>query len=329
MVVANNRFLKSRIFVALIRWFDTEAGADTLPETDQKEVDWLRIIPLIFLHLGCLGVFWVGWSRTAVIVSLTLYVIRMFAITGFYHRYFSHKTFKTNRTWQFVFGVMGNASVQRGPLWWAAHHRHHHRHTDTEQDVHSPSRHGFWWSHIGWMTSKANFPTKMKYVKDWAQYPELRWLNRFDTVVPIMLAISLYVFGELLERFAPQLGTNGWQLVVWGFFISTTVLLHATVTINSFDHMYGTRRYDTPDTSRNNALLSLITLGEGWHNNHHHYAVTARQGFYWWEIDVTYYLLVLMSWFGIIRDLRPVPEHIMNSGLVAVPKTATTSSGGS
>jgi stearoyl-CoA desaturase (delta-9 desaturase) len=325
----NKRFMKSRIFVALIRWFDTEAGADTLPETDQKEVDWLRIIPLIFLHLGCLGVFWVGWSRTAVIVSLTLYVIRMFAITGFYHRYFSHKTFKTKRTWQFVFGVMGNASVQRGPLWWAAHHRHHHRHTDTEQDVHSPSRHGFWWSHIGWMTSKANFPTKMKYVKDWAQYPELRWLNRFDTVVPIMLAISLYVFGELLERFAPQLGTNGWQLVVWGFFISTTVLLHATVTINSFDHMYGTRRYDTPDTSRNNALLSLITLGEGWHNNHHHYAVTARQGFYWWEIDITYYLLVLMSWSGIIRDLRPVPEHIINSGLVAVPKTVKTSSGDS
>ncbi|MDP4858535.1 MAG: hypothetical protein NWR42_14080, partial [Desulfobacterales bacterium] len=146
----NKRFLKSRILLALVRWFDTEAGADTLPETDQKKVDWLRITPLIFLHLGCLGVFWVGWSRTAVIVSLTLYVIRMFAITGFYHRYFSHKTFKTNRMWQFVFGVMGNASVQRGPLWWAAHHRHHHRHTDTEQDVHSPIRHGFWWSHIGW-----------------------------------------------------------------------------------------------------------------------------------------------------------------------------------
>ena len=325
----NKRFIKSRIFVALVRWFDTEADADSQPQTDQKEVDWLRIMPLIFLHLGCLGVFWVGWSRTAVIVSLTLYIVRMFAITGFYHRYFSHKTFKTNRQWQFVFGLMGNASVQRGPLWWAAHHRHHHRHTDTVQDVHSPSQHGFWWSHIGWMTSKANFPTKMTYVKDWAKYPELRWLNRFDTVVPILLAISLYVFGDLLERFAPQLGTNGWQLVVWGFFISTTVLLHATVTINSFDHMYGTRRYDTPDTSRNNALLSLITLGEGWHNNHHHYAVTARQGFYWWEIDITYYLLVLMSWLGIIRELRPVPEHIINSDHAAVRNTAKTPSGGS
>ena len=329
MAKAQKNILKSSFFVALVRWFDTEAVVDSLPEGGQKEVDWLRIMPLIFLHLGCLAVFWVGWSRTAVIVSLSLYIIRMFAITGFYHRYFSHKTFKANRAWQFIFGVMGNASAQRGPLWWAAHHRHHHRYTDQERDVHSPSRHGFLWSHIGWMTSKANFPTKMKYVNDWAKYPELRWLNRFDTVVPMILAICLYVFGELLERFAPQLGTNGWQMVVWGFFISTVVLLHATLTINSFDHMYGTRRFDTPDTSRNNALLSLITLGEGWHNNHHHYAVTARQGFYWWEIDITYYLLVLMSWLGIVRDLRPVPEHILNPDRLAVRKTSKTSSGSS
>ena len=328
MTVANKSNSKSQILVALLRWFDTEADAETLPEGEQKKVDWPRILPLLFLHLSCLAVFWVGWSWAAVIVSLSLYIIRMFAITGFYHRYFSHKTFKTNRMWQFIFGVLGNASVQRGPLWWAAHHRHHHRYTDQEQDVHSPSRHGFWWSHIGWMTSKANFPTQMKYVRDWAKFPELRWLNRFDTVVPVFLAISLYVFGERLERFAPQLGTNGWQMVVWGFFISTTVLLHATVTINSFDHMYGTRRYDTPDTSRNNALLSIITLGEGWHNNHHHYPVTARQGFYWWEIDITYYLLVLMSWLGIVRDLRPVSERILNADRLVGRQTAKPMPGG-
>jgi stearoyl-CoA desaturase (delta-9 desaturase) len=251
-------------------------------------------------------------------VAVLLYWVRMFAITGFYHRYFSHKAFKTNRFWQFIFGAIGNASVQRGPLWWAAHHRHHHRFTDQEQDVHSPSRHGFWWSHIGWLTSKANFPTNYKYVAEWAKYPELRWLNRYDTVVPVLLALALYILGALLERFAPQLGTNGLQMVVWGFFISTTVLLHATVTINSLDHMFGSRRYDTPDTSRNNALLALITLGEGWHNNHHHYAVSARQGFFWWETDITYYLLVLMSRLGIVSDLRPVPEHMIYKNLISV-----------
>jgi len=304
------------LLTSFLRWFDSEANIESITATGQKEVDWLRIVPLLFLHLMCLGVFWVGWSWTAAGVAVLLYFVRMFAITGFYHRYFSHKSFKTPRFWQFMFGVIGNASVQRGPLWWAAHHRHHHRFTDQEQDVHSPSRHGFWWSHIGWLTSRANFPTNHKYVAEWAKYPELRWLNRFDTVIPILLASALYIFGALLERFAPHLETNGMQMLVWGFFISTTVLLHATVTINSLDHMFGSRRYDTRDTSRNNALLALITLGEGWHNNHHHYAVSARQGFFWWEIDITFYALVLLSLLGIVRDLRPVPEGVLNKNRI-------------
>jgi stearoyl-CoA desaturase (delta-9 desaturase) len=301
---------------SILRWFDSEANIKSVTVTDKKEVDWLRIVPLLFLHLMCLGVIWVGWSWTALTVAALLYLIRMFAITGFYHRYFSHKAFKTSRIWQFIFGAMGNASVQRGPLWWAAHHRHHHRHADQAQDVHSPSLQGFWWSHIGWLTSKANFPTNYKYVAEWARYPELLWLNRFDTVVPILLAVALYILGALLERWAPHLGTNGMQMVIWGFFVSTTVLLHATVTINSLDHMYGTRRYDTRDTSRNNAFLALITLGEGWHNNHHHYAVAARQGFFWWELDITYYALRMLAWLGIVRDLRPVPEHMIHKNLV-------------
>ncbi len=299
--------------VSLIRWFDTEAGVESLPVDEQKKVDWFRILPLVFMHVMCLGVIWVGWSWTAVLVAAGLYVIRMFAITAFYHRYFSHKAFKTNRFWQFIFGALGNSTVQRGPLWWASHHRHHHRYTDQAEDVHSPSRHGFWWSHIGWLTSRSNFATQTKYVKEWARFPELRWINRFDTVIPILLAVALFVLGNILERYAPGLGTNGPQLLIWGFFISSTVLLHATVTINSFDHMYGTRRFDTEDTSRNNALLAVITLGEGWHNNHHRYSVSARQGFAWWELDITYYGLVLMSWLKIVKDLRPVPQKYLDA----------------
>jgi stearoyl-CoA desaturase (delta-9 desaturase) len=311
-----------RFLTSILRWIDSEANIESIAATSEKKVDWLRIFPLLILHLMCLGVFWVGWSWTAVSVAALLYFIRMFAITGFYHRYFSHKAFKTNRIWQFMFGALGNASVQRGPLWWAAHHRHHHRFTDLEQDVHSPSLHGFWWSHIGWLTSRANFPTQYKYVAEWSRYPELRWLNRFDTVIPILLALALYAFGAILERFAPELGTTGMQMLIWGFFISTTVLLHATVTINSFDHMYGSRRYNTPDTSRNNAYLALITLGEGWHNNHHHYAISACQGFYWWELDITYYLLVCMSWLGIIWDLRGVPQHVIHRNRIVPEKSA-------
>ena len=148
------------------------------------------------------------------------------------------------------------------------------------------------------------------YVQEWTRFPELVWLNRFDTAVPILLATGLYVFGALLKRAAPELGTSGCQMVVWGFFISTVVLFHATCTINSLDHMVGTRRFDTPDTSRNNALLALVTLGEGWHNNHHHFAVSARQGFRWWEIDITYMLLKLMARVGIVHDLRPMPARL-------------------
>jgi stearoyl-CoA desaturase (delta-9 desaturase) len=264
----------------------------------------------------CFGVFWVGWSWAAVITALVLYLIRMFAITGFYHRYFSHKSFKTNRFWQFIFAILGNSAVQRGPLWWAAHHRHHHRFADQTDDVHSPLQHGFWWSHIGWLTTPQNFVTKKRYVGDWLKVPELRWLNRFNILVPIALAVGLFGFGMLLEEYIPQWKTNGFQMLIWGFFISSTVLFHATATINSIDHLLGSRRYDTPDTSRNNFWLSLLTLGEGWHNNHHHYAVSARQGFFWWELDITYYGLVLLSWLGIIWDIQPIPDHIKETNFI-------------
>ncbi|HEU5359857.1 MAG TPA: fatty acid desaturase, partial [Candidatus Deferrimicrobiaceae bacterium] len=210
----------------------------------------------------------------------------------------------------------GSSSAQRGPLWWAAHHRHHHRFSDTEEDIHSPLRHGFWWSHIGWITSTRNFPTRLELVGDFACFPELRFLDRFDILVPVLLAAGLYAGGDILSRFAPELGTNGPQLLVWGFFVSTTVLFHATSTINSLDHLLGSKRYDTGDGSRNNVWLAFLTLGEGWHNNHHHYAIAARQGFFWWEVDLTYYGLVVLSWLGIVRDLRPVPEGVRSQGLL-------------
>jgi stearoyl-CoA desaturase (delta-9 desaturase) len=301
-----------QFFQALIRWVDSYHGIEEIDDktADEKTVDWLRVLPFIVLHLACLGVIWVGWSPIAVIVAAGLYVVRMFAITGFYHRYFSHKAFQTGRFWQFVFAALGNSSAQRGPIWWASHHRHHHRFTDQPEDVHSPLQHGFWWSHMGWLTSRKNFPTQFKYVGDWMKFPELVWVDRFDTFFPLMLALALFFAGTLLDKFAPGLNTDGWQMLVWGFFISTVFLFHGTVTINSFAHIIGRRRFDTPDTSRNSFLLSIITLGEGWHNNHHHYPVCARQGFRWWEIDVTYYVLKLMAWLGIVKNLRPLPDKM-------------------
>jgi stearoyl-CoA desaturase (Delta-9 desaturase) len=297
---------------SIVRWFDS--WADTGAETDDPErTDWVRVLPFLFLHAGCLAVFWTGWSAVAVAVAALLYALRMFAVTGFYHRYFSHRTFKTSRWGQFLFALLGASAVQRGPLWWAAHHRHHHRHSDEEGDVHSPHQHGLYWSHFGWITSRANFPTRLRLVKDLARFPELRFLDRFDTLVPLLLAAFLYGLGAFLNRYFPELATNGPQMLVWGFFISTVVLFHGTCLINSLAHTFGKRRYATRDQSRNSLLLALITLGEGWHNNHHHYPTATRQGFFWWEVDITYYLLRALSWTGLIWDLRDVPERIRNA----------------
>lgn len=273
-------------------------------------IDWVRIIPFIGVHLACFAVFWVGWSPVAVGVAAALYAIRMFAITGFYHRYFSHRTYKTSRFAQFIFGVIGNSSVQRGPLWWAAHHRHHHRYSDQDEDPHSPIKNSFMWSHVFWLTTRQNYDTDRKAVAELMKYPELRFLDRFDVFVPFVFAWVLFGFGKLLEAYAPGLGTTGWQMLIWGFFISTVVLLHGTCTINSLSHLFGKRRFVTTDHSRNNWFLALITFGEGWHNNHHYYSGSTRQGFYWWEIDLTYYGLKVLSWLGIIWDLRPVPERV-------------------
>ena len=300
-----------RIFVAVLRWFDT-AQAIGVAETGMDRIDWLRVLPFIALHLACPGVFWVGTSWFAVATALALYAVRMFAITGFYHRYFSHRAFRTSRALQFFFAVVGAASVQRGPLWWAAHHRHHHRHADTAQDIHSP-RHGFWRSHMGWFLTPRGFATQHEAVKDLTRFPELRLLDRFDILVPVLLAVCLYLLGSWLQRVHPTLGTSGPQLLIWGFFVSTLVLFHITVTINSLAHRWGSRRFATRDDSRNNALLALLTFGEGWHNNHHHFPGSARQGFTWWEIDVTFYVLRLMSALGLVWDLKSVPASMRHA----------------
>ena len=290
-----------------LAWFDNDVG---VAECDPDRIDWLRVVPFVMIHLACLGVIWVGVSATAIGVAVGLYALRMFAITAFYHRYFSHRAFKTSRPLQFVFALLGAMAVQRGPLWWAAHHRHHHANADRAGDAHSPHQRGFLWSHTGWFLARANFPTKKHLVKDFARYPELVFLDRFDAVVPAALAVTLYSVGEWLARVAPALETDGMQLLVWGFAVSTVVLLHATFTINSLAHSIGGRRYATRDHSRNHWLLALLTFGEGWHNNHHRYPAAARQGFFWWEVDLTYYGLCLLAALGLVSDLRPVPADV-------------------
>jgi stearoyl-CoA desaturase (delta-9 desaturase) len=283
-------------------------------EPAPRRLIWAQLIPYILIHLACFAVLWVGWSPVALIVAGVLYSVRVFALTAFYHRYFSHRAFKTSRIFQFIGAVLANSSLQRGPLWWAAHHRLHHRLSDKPGDLHSPHQDGFLWSHMGWFHDMANQPTNMKAIRDFAKYRELVLLDRFDFVVPLSLGALLYALGACLERWAPGLHTTGLQMFVWGWAISTVAVYHVTYSINSFAHLIGSRRFATEDSSRNSLVLALLTFGEGWHNNHHYYPNAARQGFYWWELDITYSILKMLSWVGIVWDLHAVPSEVLESG---------------
>jgi stearoyl-CoA desaturase (delta-9 desaturase) len=305
--------VSSRLTVALRRWIDSGAAGDDA-NAYPRGIDWARVVPFVLLHLSCVAVLWTGWSPFAVAVAVALYATRMFAITAFYHRYFSHRAFRASRGWQFVFAVLGASAVQRGPLWWAAHHRHHHANSDKPGDAHSARQDGWLWSHMGWFLARENFATRTHLIRDLARFPELRWLDRYDVAVPAALFAALWLLGSWLEVAHPSLGTGPWQLVVWGFCISTVVLFHGTFVINSLAHGWGSRRYETGDDSRNNFLLALITFGEGWHNNHHRYPSSARQGFYWWEVDLSWYMLRVLAALGIVRDLRPVSSSVLAAG---------------
>jgi len=297
---------------ALVQWFDSWSDLDANAGEDPRSIDWARVIPFVALHLACGLVIWVGFSWTALVVALAAYAVRMFAITAFYHRYFSHRTFKTSRAMQFVFALIGSTAVQRGPIWWASHHRAHHRSSDTPADVHSPREQGFWWSHIGWIVARLNFAPRLELVPDLVKFPELRFLDRFDALVPVLSIGGFYLLGMGLAAAGFQ--TTPWQIVIWGFCISTIVTHHVTFTINSLAHVFGSRPYATGDDSRNNLVLSLLTFGEGWHNNHHRYPGSVRQGFRWWQIDLSYYGLWFLSKVGLVWRLNPVPSKVVAEG---------------
>lgn len=269
-------------------------------------------LSFIILHLIPLGALFTGATLFDWIVCAVLYVTRMFWVTGGYHRYFSHKTYKTSRWFQFLIAFFSQTSVQKGALWWASHHRIHHRHSDTEQDPHSMKLFGFWYSHMGWIASKKHKKTEYKIIGDYAKYPELVWLNKYHLIPPLILALLVMALGGIVNGagLADMFTSAGLSTLFVGFFLSTIFLFHGTFSINSLMHKIGKQRYKSGDESRNSLILALVTLGEGWHNNHHYYQASARQGFFWWEIDITYYGLKMLSWLGFIWELRGVPDKV-------------------
>ncbi len=270
------------------------------PEPGTKRLNWAGATPFILSHLAVFGAFWSGVTLEAALCCVVLLFVRTWAVTAGYHRYFSHRTFKTSRPMQFLLAFLAQTSSQKGALWWAAHHRVHHKLSDQPGDVHSPVVDGFWYSHMGWLFHDTE-ETRWDKIRDFAKYPELRWLNKYWVVPPTLLALSCLALFGLSGLFI-------------GFFLSTVLLWHNTFLINSVTHIWGKKRFPSNDESRNNFLTALLTLGEGWHNNHHYYQSSCRNGFYWWEIDVTYYVLKAMSWVGLVWDIREPPSHVLEEG---------------
>lgn len=257
-------------------------------------------IPFVLVHLACFAAFWTGITWTAIALCIGLYWLRIFGIGAGYHRYFSHRSYSTSRAFQFVLAVLSQSTTQKSVLWWAAKHRHHHLHSDTEFDVHSPRHKGFFYSHVGWIFSRHHDTTDLVKVEDFARYPELRWLHRFELAPAIVLALICLAIG-------------GWSGLVVGFFWSTVLVYHATFCINSLAHVHGRKRYVTGDDSRNNWLLAIFTMGEGWHNNHHAFQSSVRQGFRWWEYDATYYVLKALSWTRLVWNLKMPPREVVRN----------------
>ena len=274
---------------------------DILAEAQPSDLPLLRSWPLYVCHgVALIGPFFVAFSWRYVALAAALYALRMVALSAGYHRYFAHRSFKTSRAFQLVLAFVGGTCTQRGALWWAANHRHHHLHADQEADIHSPPRRGLFWSHLGWILSKRFEVTQHERIRDFARFPELRWLDRHHFVPSLAYAGTLLALGGL-------------PALIWGCFVSTVFMWHCTFSINSLAHVFGRRRYRTGDESRNNALLALLTMGEGWHNNHHHYRSSAALGFFWWELDCTYYVLKALSALGLIWELRTPPPAVRDA----------------
>ncbi|MBP9864826.1 MAG: acyl-CoA desaturase [Candidatus Omnitrophica bacterium] len=276
-----------------------------------EKIEFRGNLPFIFLHIGCIPVLWCGVTPAAFVLFLITLLPRMFGLTGGYHRYFSHRSYKTSRTFQYILALLGCSAFQKDPLWWAAHHRHHHRYADTELDAHPPTKRGFFWAHMGWVMCKKNADLKPdSLVPDLMEYPELVYLNRNQKVVPLSFMAVMALISYGITKLYPGLHTSWLQFFTWGFFISTVFLHHVTFCVNSVAHLFGPRRFETKDTSRNNVWVALLTMGEGWHNNHHRFPSSERQGFYWWELDMTHLILKTLSFFGVVWDLKTPPAEV-------------------
>jgi stearoyl-CoA desaturase (delta-9 desaturase) len=270
-----------------------------------------NIVYFSCLHALPLGALATGAGPAVFAAAAVLYVVRIWFVTAGYHCYFAHRAFETGRVFQALLAFGAQTSGQGSALRWAAAHRHHHAHADQPGDLHSPEARGLWHAHLGWLLETDYLARAEPQPGPFLEVRELAWLDRHPHVPPLALAAAMLL-------------GFGWPGLCIGYGLSTVLVYHATFTVNSLAHRFGTRRFDTPDRSRNNWFVALIMLGGGWHNNHHRHPRSARHGLRWWELDVTYLVLVVLAWCRIVWHVRVAREPPPLSA-ASGPRTAARS----
>jgi stearoyl-CoA desaturase (Delta-9 desaturase) len=268
----------------------------------------LSLAPLLTVHLALLAIPFIEWSWWYVVWIVVLTRVIGLGVTVGLHRYFSHRSFKTPRWCQFLLAAAGCSALQKGPLWWAIHHRLHHRHSDDLGDPHSPVMDGFLYGHMGWLFARDLMHPDEKIVHDLTKYPELVWLDRFWMLPGLLLAAACFALG-------------GWGGLVYGYCLSVVLIFQITFAVNSFGHLFGPQRFDTGEGSRNNMLLGYLAMGDGWHNNHHRAPYSARHGFAWYELDMSFMFIRLMRLVGLAWDVK-VPSRALMAGGVSPSELA-------
>lgn len=260
---------------------------------------------MIAVHLALIAIPLLEFSYWYLLLFFLMTRIVGLGITVGFHRYFSHRAFKTSRVFQFLLGCAGCTALQKGPLWWAIHHRLHHRHSDQPEDPHSPVVDGFLHGHCGWLFTQDLMTPDQRIVHDFAKYPELVWLDRLWLIPGLAMAALCFAIG-------------GWSGVVIGYCMCVAFIFQVTFAVNSIGHLYGQQRFETGEGSRNNFVLGYLAMGDGWHNNHHRAPTSARHGFAWYELDMSYLTIQIMRRLGIVWDVKQPPANLLPGAKLAL-----------
>ena len=260
---------------------------------DQR-VNWATTITMALFHVGAVAaLFMFNWRAFGVAVFL-YWMCTGLGISMGYHRLHTHRSYKLPIWIEYFFAVCGTLTLEGGPIFWVATHRIHHQHSDKPGDPHSP-RDGAWWAHMLWLltgeSKHSNTRMMSKYAPDLAKDRFYVWLNDYHWLPLLVLGVILFAVG-------------GWPMLLWGVCVRVVFGLHATWLVNSATHMWGGRRFNTRDDSRNNWWVALITFGEGWHNNHHAHPTSARHGLAWYELDLSWIQITILKYLGIAKSIR-------------------------